>query len=192
MRAAARPSRDEAGFTLVELLASIAILGIISFALTEALILGFKTTDGTIAKVSRSAGVQLLEPVFTADVQRAERVWTGPDPSCAADPAFIRLKFTEQAGAETTVAYGLDPSTGGEQQLIRWSCTGGGAPSQRILGHFTHDPAGPQPISVTCGPGPCPDAPGTDPPVTVTLVIQTDPSAVPAQPANLTVRRRLA
>lgn len=189
---ARRPRLDEAGFSLIELLAVIAILGVVSFALTESLILGFKTTDRTIGDVSRSAGVNTLEPYFTRDVQSAELVSTG-DPTCAPDPVFLHLTWTDE-GAARASSYSLVPPTGGEQDLVRWSCTGAGAPDRRVLGHFSHDPAGPPPLAVTCDEDPDPDADlcpvAPDKPATVTLAIQTDPSAVPGAATKLTVRRR--
>lgn len=180
---------EEAGFTLIELLAVIAILGVISFALTEALILGFKTTDGTIADVSRSAGIQVLEPYFTRDAQSAEVV-TSTDSTCASGPVFLNLRWSEQGGTRT-VSYALDPPTGGEHELVRWSCSGGGAADRRVLGHFTHDPAGPSPVTASCDEAlVCPATPDLTAPSTITLSIQTDPSASPAAATKLTVRRR--
>ena len=185
---------DEDGFSLIELLAVIAILGVVSFALTESLILGFETTDRTIGDVSRSAGVNTLQPYFTRDVQSAEMVSTG-DPTCATVPVLLHLTWTDE-GAARAVSYSLVPPTGGEQDLVRWSCTGTGdeAPDRRVLGHFSHDPAGPPPLAATCDEDNdpdidlCPVTPGT--PATVTLAIQTDPSAAPATATKLTVRRR--
>jgi prepilin-type N-terminal cleavage/methylation domain-containing protein len=188
----ARPGRGqhEAGFSLVELIVVVAILGVISSVLTEALILGLRTTDGTIANVSRAAGVQILEPYFTADAHSAEVVWTDPTPTCASGPAFVHLRWTESGSVVRTVGYGLDPAVGPDQELVRVSCVASGPPERKVLGHFTHDPAGPQPVSVACDAGPCPTVPGAAV-ATVTLLIQVDPSPAPPAPISLTVRRRL-
>lgn len=180
---------DEGGFTLIELLAVISILGIITFVLTESLILALKTTDGTIAQVSRSAAIQILEPYFTGDAQSAETADTAP--TCGSAPAFLHLRWHEEGGGAKDVSYALVPpdASDGEQELIRWTCTGAVGPVRQILGHFSHAP-GQSPMTATCDDLQCPATPGT--PTTITLAIQTDPSASPPPATQLTVRRRTA
>ncbi|HUR18526.1 MAG TPA: prepilin-type N-terminal cleavage/methylation domain-containing protein [Acidimicrobiales bacterium] len=177
---------DEDGFSLVELLAVISILGVISFALTEAVILGLKTTDGTAASSSRSVAVQTLSSYFTGDAQSADEVST-TDPSCAgtAEPVFLHLSWEQEPGTDDDrrVSYGLDPAVGAEQELIRWSCTGSGPAERKILGHFSHkpDPAA-SAVTATCAPVDCATA-GV---ATITMTVESDPKLV------LTVRRRTA
>lgn len=181
-RAAGRGG-DEAGFTLVEVLAVISILGVIAYALTESVILGLRTTDATAASSSRSVAVQTLSSYFTGDAQSADEVST-TDPDCAAEPVFLHLTWTDQA-VSRAVSYGLDPPAGPEQELVRWSCAAGGSADRKVLGHFSRnpDPAAP-PVSASCDGVPCPATPGA--PATITLDIQSEP------PLSLTVRRRTA
>lgn len=62
-------ARDERGFTLIEAVISVAILGIVMAALATAMILYFRTTDATTQKLSESPGLQLAASYFASDAQ---------------------------------------------------------------------------------------------------------------------------
>jgi prepilin-type N-terminal cleavage/methylation domain-containing protein len=167
--------RGDAGFTLVELLVVIAVLGIIAYPLTESLILGLRTTDATAASSSRSVAIQGLSSYFTGDAQSAETVST-TDSSCATEPVFLHLEWSDKM-TRRKVSYSLDPVSGPEQDLIRWSCTETGAPERRILGHFSRRADAPEPPVVAS----CDELPACR---TITLTFPSDPEL------TLTVRRR--
>ena len=193
----ARPARrpDEAGFTLVELLAVIAILGVISFPLSQAFIVGLRTTDDNANNMARSVGVQALQSFFTPDAQSAALAsQADPEPRCAAAAApadvFLHLSWTDQATARD-VSYSLaadSPVVEGQRELIRWSCTAGGPAQKRMLGRFTFDPAGQLPVRALCllTPAttlvPCPAAPTAFEAVTLKVLTPTE--------VDLTVRGR--
>jgi prepilin-type N-terminal cleavage/methylation domain-containing protein len=187
----APPRRQQGGFTLVEVLVVIVILGIIAYPLTEAVILGFRTTDGTIAGVSRASAVELLAPAFTSDAQNAVDVAVSGGACAAVDPGdlagvFLDLAWTDGATPKEA-SYALVPPTGGEQDLVRLSCVNSGPARRQVLGHFSHDPAAPSPpVSAACTPACNATA------KTITLHVQLDPSATPAPPVDITVRRRTA
>lgn len=194
MRRLGSGAEDEAGFTLVELLAVIAILGVITFALTEAVIIGLKTTDSTANDLSRSVAVQALQSYFTPDVQSAKLVSKDdPAPTCAppasAPDVFLHLSWTEQLRARD-VSYALEPdgsASSGQSEIVRWSCIADGPPNKRMLGHLSFDPAGPKPVVALCDGADCR---GTSGPATVTLTILTNRAQDPAAAVDLTVRRR--
>ena len=204
-RTAGRRTSDEGGFTLIELLAVIAILGVISFGLTEAVILGFKTTDAVTTDVTRFVGVQALRSYFTDDVRRADQAFDpGPagDPCATSSDALLHLSWTEAGGTITDVAYSLEadsPAVAGQAQLVRWSCTTSGPPAKRMLGLLEFDPAGPAPVEALCAyPGATPPGASTacqplptDPePATITMRVLTNRPKDPPVPLELTVRRR--
>lgn len=193
-RAAGSQRRDERGFTLIELLAVISILGIVSFALTEAVILGLKTTDAVTTDVARSAGVQALRSYFTGDAQRAKQASTG-DTTCATSApgmtVVLHLYWTDQSAARE-VAYSLEDdgaAIAGQSELVRRTCTAAGVTlDKRRLGLIEFDPAGPPPLRAQCDDAPCPAA--LSAPSTITLTILTNRSRDPSVPVDLTVRRR--
>jgi len=195
-------TNDEGGFTLIELLAVIAILGVISFGLTEAVILGFKTTDAVTTDVTRFVGVEALRSYFTDDVRRADEVFNpGPegDPCATSSDPFLHLSWTEAGGTVTDVAYSLEadsPAVAGQAQLVRWSCATAGGKAKRMLGLLEFDPAGPAPVEALCTyPGAsaataCQPLPTDLEPATVTLKVLTNRPKDPPVPLELTVRRR--
>lgn len=193
----------EGGFTLIELLAVVTILGIISFALTEALIVGFKTTDAVTTDVTRTVGIQALRSYFIGDGKRARQVSTGDTPCATASPPSVEVLlhlYSNDQGSATEVAYSLesDGPQVGQRQIVRTSCAAGGSRDRRLLGTLEFDPAGPEPLIARCKPvraaatepdeGPCPTAPGE--PATITLRALTNRPKDPPVTVDLTVRRR--
>ncbi len=110
------------GFTIVELLVTIVILGTTFAVLTDTLILGLRTTKDTETRQVQSNGEQFIAHFLTRDVQ----------PSFAATPlgsacgvANAALVTTEQstpvvAAPDQAVAYSVSSS-----QLVRATCAVG-------------------------------------------------------------------
>lgn len=173
----------EGGFSLIELLAVISILGVVSFALTEAVILGFKTTDATVDDVSRSVAVQALQSYFTGDAQSADAVSTeDPAPTCSPVPegVFLHLAWTDQ-GRARDVSYALLPDgPAGEVELIRRSWTGCGAPDTKMLGHFSFEPGGPPPVLALCDGTDCGAAAAGPETITIKIPTRRPQEATPA------------
>ena len=179
------PTRGEAGFTLVELIVSVLILGIVGAAVTQSIIVALRTTDGSVTRISGAVASEALTSYFAADAQSADEVADPAAPACATgDPAgvFLRLSWTDEG---TRVAeYSLEPATGPEQDVVRWFCVEGSSPSRRLLGHFSRDGASPPPVSALCDGAICP--PDAQFPQRVTLMVHV----AGGEPTALTVRRR--
>jgi prepilin-type N-terminal cleavage/methylation domain-containing protein len=138
----------EGGFTLVELLAAITILGIISFVLTAAIVLSLKTVGDTTARVGNSATTQTLESYFGGDAQSAEQVSSGTGTCGTAGPVVVNLAWTDQA-TPTMVSYAFEPLAGEELDLVRWFCVGTGTADKRVLGHYVSKPGDSLPVSAS-------------------------------------------
>jgi prepilin-type N-terminal cleavage/methylation domain-containing protein len=122
-----RVRRSEAGVTLVELLVVVAISGLVIPVLTGALVLGWRTTDATIASLGDSRNRQLAPSLFTRDAQNALTVdTTAADTTCvsAGDTLLVRMRWTETAvsgvAANRVAAWVL--TTGVERLLERRYC----------------------------------------------------------------------
>jgi prepilin-type N-terminal cleavage/methylation domain-containing protein len=119
--------RSDAGLTLVELLVVVAVSGLVIPVLTGALVLGWRTTDATVASLGDSRNRQIAPSLFTRDAQNAMTVdTTTSDTTCvsAGDTLLVRLRWTETAASGTAVdrvaAWVL--STGAERLLERRYC----------------------------------------------------------------------
>src|ERR1700737_476554 len=59
---------EESGFTLIEVLIAIVVLGFIATGVAASIVLFFKTADGTTARLSLSHDSQLLANYLTPDL----------------------------------------------------------------------------------------------------------------------------
>lgn len=121
--------RSDDGFTLPELLVAVVILGVISSALTGAIITGLNVTDGTSARVKESTDAQLASAFFAWDVQSSTTVATALHPDCAvAAGASPIVSFSWEDPAEPAVprvAVWFTQTVDGERHLSRRFCEGG-------------------------------------------------------------------
>ena len=123
-----RDSSDEAGVTLVELIVAIAISAIIIGAITNAIFVGFRTTDKTTTRLSESHDTQLVATYFPPDVSSSRYVpislLPGDSPAgCSGITGggqnVVLLPFAPRPDAADpiTVAYRIEGTN-----LVRYKC----------------------------------------------------------------------
>ncbi len=140
VRRAATLGRTEDGATLVELIVAIAISGIIIAAITNSLIVGFRTTGETQTRLSESHNTQLVANYFPDDVASSRfaeiSVVSTTASGCTGIAAgginVVLLPFAPRPDAAdpTNVAYRLEGS-GTAKTLVRYQCAPGG-PASRV------------------------------------------------------------
>lgn len=130
----------EAGFTLLEVLIAMLVLGIILPAVAATLFMGVRTTDETNKRLLDSHDIQTAAAFFGGDVQNATSIATNNTTTCvsgdfAATGPLLLLQWTDHSAVDnTTVAHSVNYYLSG-QQLVRSDCAGGGAPSALAVIH---------------------------------------------------------
>jgi len=114
------------GVTLVELLVSVAILGLVTPVLMGSVVLGYRTTDATVDRLSDSRNRAIVPSLFVRDVQSATTVATASG-ACeqAGDTLVVRLRWTTTpatGSAVTRVAAWVTTTSGGVTRLERRAC----------------------------------------------------------------------
>jgi len=139
----ARPDGDD-GMTLIELLISVLVLGIIIFPLIMVLEFAFTTANATTQRTADSAGAQVMSSYFVTDVQGSDFVWTSthhtnfstafpaldstqpasPSIECGstsgATQTILELQWQDLSNAITAVTYDVvTPSDGSDPAFVR-------------------------------------------------------------------------
>jgi prepilin-type N-terminal cleavage/methylation domain-containing protein len=133
-----RTARDEGGFTLVELVISIAILGVVMAALTAAMLVLLDSQGSAGTRLDESRDLQFAAAHFGDDVHGANSVAAGGTPRCGSDPAalveFVGADFddaTPPVTATTVTTYVLRTVTGSDgvtsRELHRLRCSSAAA-----------------------------------------------------------------
>jgi len=132
-----RTRESDAGFTLMELLISITILGILMAAVSAAMMVGLGSNKSTGARIDESRDEQFIAAYFSADAQGAQTIRAGAvAPNCvfAAGGGTVVLTFVGEdltdvsppAVEKRTVSYVRRAAPGGRtDELHRLVCKGG-------------------------------------------------------------------
>jgi prepilin-type N-terminal cleavage/methylation domain-containing protein len=192
--------RRDAGFTLVELLLAVTILGIIAVPLTGAFLLLLKTNGAIGDRVSAAHDELMLAGYWPQDVQSTTSISTTDTTTCAAVAGgatlVARLRWTDLDASNVTVtravSYWSVPATASsDAQLVRETCDDGGSPgTMAVRGAVTvtHQLTS---ASISCfdASGGDTTATGCSPLLTARLTVS---STTASSPSVLTGRRRSA
>ncbi len=130
----------EAGFTLVELLLAIVVMGMIMAPLTAGVIVGLRTTADANNRLAGSNDAQLLSIWLPPDVHSAGNqagdVVAAPtaNTECSGVTNLLRLRWRETQSSTTTfiAAYAVQ-SNSGTWRLVRYSCVHAGAATTHVI-----------------------------------------------------------
>jgi prepilin-type N-terminal cleavage/methylation domain-containing protein len=138
-----RRKRREGGFTLIEMMMAMAIMGIIVIPMTATVFIGLRTTDETSTRLAGSNDAQLLSVWLPADVQstgnQSGDVVASPtaNTECSGVSNLLRLKWRETQGSTTNTyvaAYAMGSVSGGVRTLKRYFCVNGGTATTHLVG----------------------------------------------------------
>jgi len=122
-----RVRRDDAGFTLPELLVAVAVAAIVMPAVSMVLVTSFKTTTGTTERLAASNAAEMTSSWFIADVQSADEYGQTDVASCKSPGTHLLFTASRTNGTDAVVTGYATLDSGGERSLIRYRCVNGTA-----------------------------------------------------------------
>jgi prepilin-type N-terminal cleavage/methylation domain-containing protein len=207
-------SGADGGFTLVELLVAVVILGIITVPLSNVVIGYLRNADATTARLIESHDVQIASAYWAQDVASIGTRSAGPaytftqsvEKNVTYDSglhpcgplgtpiAIARLAWDDfdAGGAKTvvSVAYVVKPTAAGPTELHRIRCDGSPTPSDVMLAHDL-DPSTPPTVGCLGTSGDdCTAAPAVPTKVTLHLTLKDPNNHDTAYVVDLTGQRR--
>jgi prepilin-type N-terminal cleavage/methylation domain-containing protein len=136
----ARARRADSGFTLIELVISVSILGLVMTAITTAMLVALKTNSETESRLTESRDVQFASTWFGDDVASANTVTAGGTALCAVPAgSSVVVQFqnyditTPPAAAPArTAPYGVT-----NPRMVTYALTAAGELHRLVCGNAT-------------------------------------------------------
>jgi prepilin-type N-terminal cleavage/methylation domain-containing protein len=128
---------SQRGFTLVELLLAITILGIIMAPLSMAFFNGLRFIGRTDDKFNDSRSALISAAYFAGDVSAANTITPNDATACGGGTALVSFNSSDAAGAvgavqNNEVSYVYDTSITTNKRLLRKYCANGGSAVQSV------------------------------------------------------------
>ena len=132
-----RTHEREHGFTLVELLLAVAILGIIMAPLSMAFFNGLRFIGRSDEKFNDSRSTLVSAAYFAADVSTANVIVPNDAGACGGTTSLVSFDWSDAAGAvgavqNNEVSYVYDTSISTNKRLLRRYCANGGPSVQSV------------------------------------------------------------
>jgi prepilin-type N-terminal cleavage/methylation domain-containing protein len=207
-----RLRRGADGFTLVELLVAIAILGIITVPLSSVVIAYLRNTDATTARLIESHDAQIAAAYWAQDVASIgtrsttnpfalnQSVETGvaynaglyPCGAAGTPSAIVRLAWDQFSGPAAPavivrVAYVVQTTVAGQTELHRLRCEGSPVVVSDVILAHDLDPSTPPALGCSAT---CTASPAVPKSITLTLTIKDPKNLGGAYVVSLTGQRR--
>lgn len=153
----APPSGVDGGMTLVEVVVSLAIIGIVTLAISGVVVATLRQQDNTEGRLNVARAEQSIGMWFPADLASADTIDTSPSASPCGAPTcdgvdlstgsnvlLLTWTTTGPSGPSTTaVSYHFRPQRDGRGfELVRVECTSGACAAQQILRDLPGPPGG--------------------------------------------------
>jgi prepilin-type N-terminal cleavage/methylation domain-containing protein len=141
-----RAVHGERGFTLVELLVAISVLGVIMGPLCASLIIGLRTTSDSQQRLVEARGAELTSHYFPFDVASATNIIPAdPTPCGGAGPTVVAsFDWADDRSLTNEVTY-VVPA--GATDMVRMFCQGGSLVSKNLLASGLNGPP-----TIACAP----------------------------------------
>jgi prepilin-type N-terminal cleavage/methylation domain-containing protein len=151
---------NDDGFTLIELIVTVAILPIVVGGIAAALLSVFGLQNQTTNRIGDSNDVLISSSFFNKDVQSAQEIETSTTPACgnSTQTQLLGMEWALDANSnyDTVVSYvlaagnGAGNGNGPSKYLIRQICTSGASTTPNSTFVVSHDAGTP---TVTFNPG---------------------------------------
>jgi prepilin-type N-terminal cleavage/methylation domain-containing protein len=130
--------RGDDGFTLVELLLAIAIMGIIATPLSMGFITGLRFIGRSDEKFTDSRSALMSAGYFAGDVANANTVVPNDATACGTGSALVTFAWSDASAAvgapvNNEVSYVYDTSDSTNKQLLRKYCANGSATATKSV-----------------------------------------------------------
>ena len=154
------------GFTLVELVVVVGVMGVVMAGITSILLVSMKSTEQAKEQLNESGGLRIASVYFNPDVHSADAIADSGSASCVEAPGNASDLIVQLSGEDavaddpqtrrtSTVSYVL---TDGGSSLTRYACVDGAPPDDVAVVSEGLAPADPPTVvchkrngqSVTC------------------------------------------